>query len=317
MRETVLTAIRYAAVILAALLVGCASLPDVAPYRDATVQLRTAVVASGSVVATELAGSALAVEGRDRSALEESARAFAESWKARVESADALVSYVQALAQLAGAGKTGGEAARSLAAALAQLAGGVGIALPAAGAAAAATDTAALVYAHVAAVRASSSLEEALVAAQPAINEIAVKLGKDLDASLALVRAAYGLQRGVLAARYNDETAYLESLRAERRKLYARGSLRREDERRLKEIEEMYEATWSWREPMQSAFDELDRRYKAEREVIAATRAAVFEWAAAHRELAVAVQDGRSINVEGLLQATLEARELVRRLRAL
>lgn len=303
--------------VLMVLLAGCATLPDVAPYRDATVQLRSAVLASGNAVGGELKSAALAVDENDRAKLEESAKSFSESWKARVEAADALVAYAQALAEIAKAGKEGGDTARSLAGALTQLAGGVGIALPAAGTVATLTDTAAFVYAQVAAVRASRSLEEALAAAQPAVNEIAAKLGRDLDASLVLVQAAHGLQRNALAAKYNDELAFLAGLDRERRKLYGQGRLTREDEKRLKEIGELYESTRGWREPMQAAFAQLDKRYEAEREVIVATRAAVAEWAAAHRGLAAAVRDGRAVNVEGLLQATLEARELVRRLRAL
>jgi len=302
---------------LLALVAGCATLPDVAPYRDATVQLRSAVLASGNAVGTELNGAALALDGKERTTLEESARTFSENWKVRVESADALVAYAQALAEIAKAGKEGGDTARSLAGALTQLAGGVGIALPPAGAVATLTDTAAFVYAQVAAVRASRSLEEALVTAQPAVNEIAAKLGKDLDASLNLVQAANELQRNALASKYNDEIAFIASLDRERRKLYGQGRLTRDEEKRLKEIGDLYESTRSWREPMQAAFAQLGKRNEMERNVIVATKAAVFEWAAAHRGLAVAVRDGRAVNVEGLVQATLEARELVRRLRAL
>ncbi len=302
---------------LVAVLAGCATLPDVAPYRDATVQLRSAVLASGNAVGAELRNATLAVEEKDRANLEKSAKTFSENWQVRVESADALVVYAQALAEITKAGKEGGDTARSLAAALEQLAGGVGIALPPAGAVATLADTAAFVYAQVAAVRASRSLEDALVAAQPAVNEIAAKLGKDLDASLTLIDAAYELQRLALADRYDKEIGFLKALERERRKLYAQGQLSREDEKRLKEIGELFDSTKSWREPMQAAFAQLEKRYEVEREVVVATKAAVAEWAAAHRGLAIAVREGRTISVEGLIQATLEARELVRRLRAL
>jgi len=302
---------------LVAVLAGCATLPDVAPYRDATVQLRSSVLASGNAVGAELRNAALAVGDKARPGLEERAQDFSENWKARVESVDALVAYAQALADITKAGKEGADTARSLAGALTQLAGGVGIALPPAGAVATVTDTAAFVYAQVAAVKASRSLEEALVAAQPAVNEIAAKLGKDMDASLALVDAAYGLQRLALADKYNQEMGFLNALERERRKLYGQAQLSREDEKRLKEIGELFDSTRSWREPMQAAFVRLEERYEVEREIIVATKAAVSEWAAAHRGLAVAVRDGRTINVEGLIQATLEARELVRRLRAI
>jgi hypothetical protein len=295
---------------------GCASLPDASPYLDATLQLRSAVAATGTAVATELDAAAAASTGDDRAALERHAKTFGEEWLARVEAADAMVAYAQSLADLSRAGNEGADAARSLAGALTQLAGGVGLALPAAGAMTPATDAAAFVYAQVAAVRASRSLEEALVAAQPAVNQIAALVGKDLDASLRIVRAAHGVQRLALASTYADETAYLRALDSERRALYAKGRLTREDEKRLREIGEMYDATRAWREPMVAAFAALDRREATERELIAATKVALSEWAAAHRALAAAVRDGRTLRADALVQATLEARELLRRLRA-
>jgi hypothetical protein len=131
------------------------------------------------------------------------------------------------------------------------------------------------------------------------------------------VQAAHGLQRNALVARHNDELGFVKGLERERRQLYAKGRLGRDDERRLKEIGELFESTRSWREPLEASFARLDQRLAAGRDAIAATKLAVFEWAAAHRALAAAVREGRTVRVDALLQATLEARELVRRLRAL
>jgi len=125
-------------------------------------------------------------------------------------------------------------------------------------------------------------------------------------------------QDGVLKSRETYEIMRAEDVGWTTNKLVlGKLSGRNAFKQRLKELAALYESTRSWREPMQAAFADLDERYKVEREVIAATKAALLEWAATHRELAGAVRDGGTVNVEGLLQAVLETRELVRKLRAL
>ena len=302
-----------------ALLTGCATVPDMTPYRDATLQLRSAVVAGGNAVQSGLESAAASYEKGDAMAakIREEADKFNVEWRARIEGADALLTFTEAITDIARSGPEGAASARSLADALTGLATGVGIVLPPAGTVATVTDVAAFVYGHIAVVRAAKSLDQALQSAQPAVDRVATVLSQDLQASLDIIHAARRLQATALALKYNEETAYLKALAKERKDIYGKETLTPADEQRLRQIGEMFDATREWREPMETAQAEMDANYRLRVQLINATQAAVAEWAAAYRSIAAAVREKRTVNVEALVQATLEAKELVRRLRAL
>ena len=300
-----------------ALLAGCASLPDITPYRDATVQLRSTVLVGGHAVESGLlsAAASLDTDAEKAQQLKGKSDQFAKDWRVRVEAVDGLVAYAEAINGIALAGSEGAASARTLADSLTRLVTSMGITLPAAGTLATATDAAAFVYGHIAAARAAQSLDQALASAQPVVDRVALLLAKDLQASMDVLRAAHEIQRTAIVSKYNNELGYLQALNKERAKLYAKGSLEPAEEQRLRQIAELYEATKDWREPMEKMRAESEATLKARMELISATQAAVAEWAAAHGAIAVAVKEKRKVNVEALVQATLEARELIRRLR--
>jgi hypothetical protein len=304
---------------LLALLTGCAALPDMTPYRDATLQLRSAVVAGGNAVQSGLDSAAASYEAGDPTAKQIKAESdrFGAEWQARIEGADALVSYSEAVTDIVRSGTEGAASAHSLADALTGLATGVGVVLPPAGTVATVTDVATFVYGHIAVARAAKSLDQALQSAQPVVDRVATLLSQDLQSSLKILHAARRLQATALALKFNEETAYLKTLAEERKLIYGKGTLTQADEKRLRQMEALFDATREWREPMEKAQAEMEANYRLRIQLINATRAAVAEWAAAHRSIAAAVREKRSVNVEALVQATLEAKELVRRLRAL
>ena len=302
-----------------ALLTGCAALPDMTPYRDATLQLRSTVVAGGNAVQSGLESAAASYEKGDATAtkIREEADKFNVEWQARIKGADALVAYSEAVTDIARSGTEGAASARSLADALTGLATGVGVVLPPAGTVATVTDVATFVYGHIAVARAAKSLDQALQSAQPVVDRAVTVLSQDLQASLDILHAARRLQATALALKYNEETAYLKTLAGERKTIYGKGTLTSADEKRLRQIDALFEATREWREPMEKAQAEMETNYRLRVQLIHATQAAVAEWAAAHRSIAAAVREKRSVNVEALVQATLDAKELVRRLRTL
>ena len=304
---------------LLALLTGCATLPDMATYRDATLQLRSAVQAGGNAVQSGLESAAASYEAGDPIAkqIKTQSDKFSTHWQARIEGVNALLAYTEAVTDIARSGAEGSATARSLADAVTGLATGVGIVLPPAGAVATITDVAAFVYGQIAVVRAAKSLDQALQSAQPAVDRVATVLSQDLQASLDILHAARRLQATALALKYNDESSHLKTLAKERKDLYAKGTLKVVDEQRLLQIGALFEGTREWREPMEKAQAAMDVSYHLRVQLINATQAAVAEWATAHRSVAAAVREKRTVNVEALVQATLEAKELVRRLRAL
>lgn len=305
--------------VLLAGLAGCAALPDMSAYRDATLQLRSTVVAGGHAVQSGLESAAASYGAGDPAAtqIKQQSDRFGTEWRARIDGADALLAYTEAVTDLARSGSQGDASARKLADALGGLASGVGVVLPPAGTVATVSDVAAFVYGHIAAARAAKSLDQALQSAQPAVDRLATVLSQDLQASLDILHAARRLQATALALKFNEETAYLRTLARERKTIYGKDTQTPADEQRLRQIGELFEATREWREPMEQHQAELEAQYRLRIQLINATQAAVAEWAAAHRSLAAAVRENRDVNVEALVQATQEAQELVRRLRTL
>ncbi len=292
--------------VLAVLAAGCAPLPNVDPFVDASSQLRSAIITSGSAVETELA------QVPENEAYAEK---LSQLWKLRVQAADALVRYAESLAEIVRSGRQGQETARMLADSAAALTREVGVVLPPASTVATVTDTAAFIYGHIAAARASLSLEQALVNVQPAVDQIAAVMSRDLKDVDTLLRAAYQQQMNGLAARYNVETGFLNDLKKEQNAIYGKGARTREEEKRLLEIDELIEATKAWRVPLEAEKAQAAARLKAGRQLVAGARQGLASWALAHQQLIVAVRERGTVDVVALVQATQEMRELVRRIR--
>lgn len=287
---------------------GCAStLPDVGPFVDATNQFRAAIVSGGRAVDADLRAIAA----------DDQAKQFAAQWEKRVRAADALASYSNAIGALVSAGSEGGAAARGVADSLQGLAGAAGIALPATATIATAVDAAAFIYGHIAAVRASASLAEALRTASPAIDRIASILDRDLGDAESILRATSQMRATQLATQYNTETAYYKGLLEERRKLLARSPQGSADEARLLQLERLIDATQSWRTPQEAEQRSNTAREKAGRQLFAAARESLDAWAGAHRDLATALERRRAVDVRTLIASVEEMRDIIRRIRAL
>jgi uncharacterized protein YoaH (UPF0181 family) len=294
------------AIPLLLLAAGCAPLPTAQPFVDATRQYRASLASGGAVLEQQLAEAG----GAD------AATRFAGQWETRVRAADALVSYSKAIAAVADSGGRGAESAQRIADSAQTLAGAVGLTAPGA-AAAVATDTAAFIYAQIAAARAARSLADALTQAQPAVERIAGIMAKDLADAETLLRAAVKLRETELARAYNTEMAFYASLLDERAAIYRKPRRTGADETRLLELEQLIQATQSWRAPMQAESAALAERLRTGRQLVAASRQALSEWSAAHADLAAAVQAGRGVDATSLVAATEEMRELIGRMRAL
>jgi hypothetical protein len=295
---------------VAATFVGCASLPEVGPFVDATAEMRSAVVASGSTVVAELR---VMPEGEPLAANLE------QEWAKRAQAVDALVIYAESLRTIIKAGQQGRQAARALADAVTGLAQGVGVVVPGTGALPVAVDAATFVYSHIALIRASHSLEEALVNAQPAVKRIAMILAQDLkDVDVILQAANTDIQQSMVIKR-QVELGFRNSLVSEQQSLYvkARSDRTAADEARLLSIDQLLTSTKVWYDPLQSELEQTKQRLRAGRHLIGATIQITDQWAAGHEQLVFAVRDRRTINPQALVQAAVDIRELIRRIRAL
>jgi hypothetical protein len=293
--------------VAALVLGGCASLPNIAPFVEASSQYRSAVVASGAVVEAEL----IDIGGK------EDAAAFGREWAIRIRATDALVSYSQALESIAASGAQGAQSARSVADAVTGLASAAGVALPPAATVGTVTDAATFVYGQIAAVRASAALGEALRNAIPAVDRIATTMGLDLNSAQDIFNAANVQAKTRLVMKYNTESAYLMSLRDERLALYRKPARTGADEERLLQLDRLEESTRSWREPMEAQERALAARRRAGDQLFVSARAALAAWALAHRDLAAAVESGRKVDVTALVASVEEMRGMIKRIQAL
>jgi hypothetical protein len=289
-----------------ALSTGCATLPDAGKLADASVQLRTAINAGGSAVVLEL----------EAAGDPEHATQFRKAWATSDRSALALAGYAEAVAGIVKAGNEAGESARRLADAGAQLANGVGIALPAAEALEAGVDLGAWIYKQIAVARASKSLEESLANMQPAVDRVADVIGKQLEDAQIVLVSANQIADAKLRDRFSTETGYLIALAKERQALYQVTPLTTANAQRLEQIERVERTVAVKLEPMDTERKASAARLKQASLLITGARIAVADWADAHRQMLVAVREGRTVDPRALLQSVAELRDLVNKLRA-
>ena len=301
-------------------LAGCTQLPDVTPFATATADMAAAVRSAGPAVASEVAR----MEGGGATA-----GRLAESWAARDAAMVAVVMYSDSLVSIVNAAHDRGNAIGALAEKLGGLASAAGFALPGSSAAVGVvTDAARFVWAQIELARGARTLEDALTAAQPAVDRIAEKLGDDFrDLDLAL-RAAVESQRGVLESDpgYNIPAGTCGTL-VERKlalleELADRGvdgnpELTDEDLSRVDRLDALMATTAAQLAATDESLGELEARARVVQDLVLASGGAVERWAVAHRDLANAVRMRRPINIDSLTAAAVEIRELIKRVREL
>lgn len=289
---------------------GCASVPEVGPFAQATAEVRSAVVTAGATAEAEL---------RRMEGGEQYADRLQAQWKTRVKAVGALVDYTDSLQSIVEAGQQGGDTADALADSVTRLAGAAGIALPAAGTVDVATDTARFVYQHIARMRAAKSLEASLEASQPAVEQIAQTIALDLRDAAGIFQAANQDLKRQLNFAHNEGLGFRESLIEERKRIYGAGAenLTQANKQRLLEIDELLVSTNDWYQPLQQRRNEIDDRLAASQALFNAATETVSQWGLAHAGLVAAVQERRPVNARSLAQAAADLRTLITRVREL
>ena len=300
---------RLAPVLILLLATGCAALPDVSPFATASRQLAAAVQASGSAISEDLHATP---------ELQARAKAFDNAWAVRNDLMRAVVAYSDSLAGIVKASGDSREAARTLADKVSGLAQAVGVLQPGAGPAAdVAADTAAFVWAQIALARGAASLEEALQHAQPAIERLTI-IKSDSKDLVSVVRGLAEAQRAELGATYNEAIGYRKELAGRRARLRAKvATLTDAEGAELKRIDDFMAPPNAEVQKYEELKAKIDAREKANLQLIAATRDAMEQWAAAHREVALSLQNRRPVSTESLTEASVELRDLTKRIREL
>lgn len=302
------------AAMLLAILAGCATVPNVDPFVNASSRLSSAVSQSGGAVEDELRR----IEGGAPHADN-----LKTQWKARAEAAEALVAYSLSLQSVASAGRGGAQSVGEFADSVTTLAETVGLSTtPVVGTL---VDIAKKVYQHIAAARAAKSLGEALEAAQPAIDEIADLLAEDYVDLGGVLRTVEQALLQTQEEDYEDRLKFRARIENRFDALYvkdptcatATNCLEAADREEMLELHVLLEITDTWYGPYQDDRAEIARRLRLARELVDASSRATRSWAAAHAQLGVALRAKQPINPVALTQEALEIKHLVERIREL
>jgi hypothetical protein len=257
------------------------------------------------------------------------AERLTESWAARDAAMAGVVMYSDSLVSIVNAAHDRGNVIGELAEKLGGLAAAAGFAMPGSSVAAGVvTDAARFVWAQIELARGARSLEEALAAAQPAVDRIAEKLGEDFrDLDVAL-RAAVESQRGFLESdpAYNISSGTRDAL-VERKlalleELADRGvdgnpDLSDDDLARVARLDALMDAAAAQLVETDAAIAVMESRTRAVHDLVLVSGGAIERWGVAHRDLANAVRMRRPISLDSLITAAAEVRELIKRVREL
>lgn len=292
--------------------IGCTALPDVTPFATSSREFASGVKAAGRVVSEDL---------RSDDALAASSKTFDEAWDARNKAMEGVVQYADGLAAIVKSTQDARAQAKSLGNKLETLARAAGVVNPAIGASVAVgIDVASFIYGQIAIVRGANSLQEAMDAAQPAIDKIAEIITKDSENLKETVLSTASLRRnaimdagGAKASSYLRET---EKRRDEARAAFARdpSTAHREE---LLAADRFIETARSENERFRAEVARANQMSQTSAELVQAMRDGVSRWTAAHRQVAQALKDRQSVSVDSLTDAAVEVRDLLQRLRAL
>jgi hypothetical protein len=291
-------------------LAGCTSLPDVGPFVESTAGVRSAVAQAGATVAEEL---------KRMKGGEAYAEQLDEQWSTRIDALNAMVDYSESLQSIVSASRQGAQSVGALADSVTQLAGAAGIVVPASAGVGVAVDTAKTIYREIAVMRAAKSLEEALERSRRPVDDIAMKIGQDIADLKDIFQAANDSITGDLEIDHQQGIDFRSRLEKRREALYANGAdgLTAAENRELTELNELIASTNDWYVPLQTNLNEARIRLAVGESLIATTSDTVRQWGLAYTNLVLAMKDRRPVNTLSLTRATIDIRDLIKRIREL
>lgn len=297
---------RLALYILALLLAvslssGCTT-PDLKPFANATADLHSSFQrAQVDTVATV----------RTAGAIQEADSLSLELGK-RVVATQSLLSYSDALAQIADAGRSGGDQAEKLGNALNGFLGSFSVAgvIPQSFLAGFKS-----LYGLVAQVRAAKSLGSAIEKADPAIQSIAGILVADLAALDAVIRTAETpIERAIKDRPENREVLDYRKRLEKMRAVLEKGLGEPIDPAKsaqIKDINALIEGTNDRYQPIMSELKNSRDRISLQVAFVNKAKDGVLEWARAHGKLAQSIREGLQPDYRSLVTTIVELRAIL------
>ncbi len=300
------------------LLGACAALPDVTPFDTATRDLAAAVKSAGDAAVGEIERMEVVAELEDKKL---SGRLRA-AWDERDKAMSSFVRYSASLQELAASANDGRKAGAALAEKVAGLATSLGWTDPG-GVVDVATSAAAFVWAQIALARSAATMEEAMTTLHPAVERMADALGADFAKALEAAEGAAQFQRGRLVG----DKSYRAARDAEKKAQEERTAILTELGKKLDDAEArtarldvlagVLAAAEDAAAPYREKLEEIDRRESALRAMIASARSGLGRWSVAHADLTAAIKARRTIDTAALIDAAVELRGLVRKVKEL
>ena len=287
---------------------GCASLPDVRPFVDATYQMKSAVAQAGTTVTVEL---------RYMEGGEAHADRLAEAWEARNKAFAAIAAYSDSLHAIVAAGEQGAKTGQQLADSIKGFAEAAGIALPGSSEAiAVATDAVKLIVENISKARAAKTLKESMLNAQHAVEGIVELIIADLKDLDDIFRAANKLIETKFRIAYNEKIGYRKDLE----KLIFQteiSGITDEGLKRVVQLNQLLQGTNTWYMEYNQGIKEINRRLKLSRALIQTAQSSIDQWINAHRQVVSALVNRKPVSVRSLLETSKQIHDLVRKVREL
>lgn len=288
--------------------IGCAS-PNVQPFADATVDLRRAVVESGSVTASSMA---VAAEVNKKSWAMKDASRFADVWKDRIMLMDVLVAYSDSVANIALAGKDSKQTAQALGDSVKDLAELV----PSSGSAVdQGIDLGQRLIAIGIEIKTFYDLKSAVGAAHETLERIAEFLQNDLaDLKRLYIVSSQEMERALddeFGQRESDRMVFLSKRDNLRMNLV--NDFNDLNVERLKKVEDLV----AYMEPEHHGYmqrrEELLKKRVATIQLFDKAERGVKAWSQSHKELKAALEQNRRPNVRLIISTAQEIKDAVDR----
>jgi len=294
---------------------GCAVLPDVKPFAEASAQLAVSIRSVGKTAVLQMRQVSDVALPQNRKLISDEAGKLEAAWSAHVAAMNAAADYARSVQEVAEAGNAGAESARRVADAALKLAETANFAVGQTGAIVGEAFVA--IYKQVARARARARLIECMNDLQPAVESIMNLMAQSLEDLRAIVLAAAQIHLNALTRGVGDELGFRLSLVAARDRFYEKGWDNLDDAQKaeLATVEKAIAETDKWHAP----YDEQMRGVMAERnatvEAISAAAQGMRDWGAMHVELIDAIEQGSGIDTGELLILIEEIGDLVERMR--
>lgn len=311
-------------------LASCAPLPDLSGYTAATTSVRQSAVTVGQAVEREISSATSAASSdQARESLKQSQAAFSAAWQHNVGAMDAMIRYAQSIEAIASAGNDGAKSAGRVADAVRDLAGSLG--LPIGPVVGLVSETGVKLYQQVALIRAARSLKASLVAADPAIQQLAMIAAANVDSADIAFNQSVSAQADALRApgvggfgEYLALDALLDQRERDAAQQLAARTAGNGDGAAIAAVRAKMLSFADARAAIAGPLDQyrqrrdaLEARRRAGLDLITATHSALAAWADAHTALTASVLNHRAVTTASLEAAVADLRDLISKWRAL